>query len=165
MVQSLLLINVSIIFTLMSFYYFSSDLCKKDILILLDTSISIGESNFNDKVKPFLKNLVQNPQLNVSPQGTQIAMITFSYTSKTKIRLNFGDKTSRSNVVKFIENLNWRTIFGRHTRTGLALQMAKDQVRICQLKVADHSLENVGVNLILTRTQIWKGESIKTQTC
>lgn len=46
--------------------------CKKDILILLDTSKSIGEHDFNDQVKPFLRDFVSDKTLNVGSNGAQV---------------------------------------------------------------------------------------------
>lgn len=47
--------------------------CNKDILIVLDTSYSIGKANFNDQVKPFLRDFVSDKTLNVGPDGAQVA--------------------------------------------------------------------------------------------
>ena len=63
--------------------------CNKDLLIL-DTSNSIGH-DFNKNVKPFLKKLLKNPQLNVGPHGTHVGLILFSSKDKTKIKLDIGE--------------------------------------------------------------------------
>ena len=46
--------------------------CRKDILILLDTSKSIGERDFNNQVKPFLRDFVADKTLNVGQNGAQV---------------------------------------------------------------------------------------------
>ncbi|CAB4007900.1 Hypothetical predicted protein [Paramuricea clavata] len=101
----------------------SNDKCTKDVLILLDTSYSIGQSNFDNKIKPFLKQLGHSPELNVSPQGTHLAILAFSSVSQTKIRLPFhqGYGTQYLNA---IDGFDWDTVSGDRTRTDVAFQKA-----------------------------------------
>jgi hypothetical protein len=91
----------------------------KDVLVLLDTSYSIGEANFDNKLKPFLKELGHNPDLNVSPQGTHIAILAFSSEEKTGMRLNFHE-----NYHDTVDGFNWDDIKGDQTRTDIAFQKA-----------------------------------------
>ena len=99
------------------------DKCAKDILVLLDTSNSIGSNNFEKKIIPFLEQLERDPDLNVSPPGTQIAILAFSSPEQTKLLLSFDDgygEKYRDTVKKF----RWKTISGGHTRTDLGFKMA-----------------------------------------
>ena len=114
-------------------YRYLSDNCKKDLLIVLDISYSIGRATFQDKVKPFLEKFVKDPNLNVGTQGTHIAMIVFSNTAKTKVLRNFGAKSTQKDVEAFIKSLDWNKLSGDRTRTGLALKMANNKV-ICSFK-------------------------------
>ena len=105
------------------------DVCVKDVLILLDTSISIGERNFINKIKPFLEELGRNSDLGVSPQGSHIAILTFSSVKQTRIRLSFnqGFGVSYHNTV---DGFTWKNIEGGHTRTDVAFQKAGE---VCML--------------------------------
>lgn len=98
-------------------------MCVKDILVLLDTSYSIGSSDFNKKIKPFLKLLESDPDLNVSPDGTHIAILAFSSPEQTKELLSFGDGYGEK-YRNTVDNFDWDTITGDRTRTDLAFQMA-----------------------------------------
>ena len=95
----------------------------KDVLVLLDTSFSIGRRNFINKIKPFLHQLERNPDLNVSPQGSHIAILTFSSVEQTRTRLFFNQGFG----VRYHDTVNgftWNSIKGGHTRTDLAFQKA-----------------------------------------
>ena len=43
-------------------------MCQTDMVLLLDTSYSIEKTNFDRKIKPFLKTLVFSPKLKVGPK-------------------------------------------------------------------------------------------------
>lgn len=96
----------------------------KDILVVLDTSFSIGKTNFIKKVKPFLKHLSNLPDLNVSPSGTHIAIMTFSSIKQTKLRLHFKESKQKSQFFRKIQAMHWNNVKGGHTRTDLAFQKA-----------------------------------------
>ena len=49
--------------------------CKKDILIVLDTSRSIGKDDFNNELKPFLRDFVSDKTLNVGPNGAEVRIV------------------------------------------------------------------------------------------
>lgn len=89
----------------------------RDILVLLDTSYSIGLSNFEKKIKPFLKKL--GTELNVSPNGTHIKVLVFSSETKTKVLLDFGEDYQTE-----IDSLQWVSVRGDQTRTEIAFQRA-----------------------------------------
>lgn len=102
--------------------------CKKDLLLIVDTSYSIGKSSFNKNVKPFLEQLVTDQVLNVGRDDTQMAMMIFSQKQRTKILLNFGDMYDKNDLTKYISNLKWKEVSGDRTRTDLALKIANDEV-------------------------------------
>lgn len=106
----------------------STDVCKKDILIVLDVSYSIGKTAFDGEIKPFMKNLIKNKKLNVGVHGTHIAMIVFSSQPKTKVLLTFGDKTSQKELELFVDQMDWVHLSGGRTKTGLALEIADTQI-------------------------------------
>ena len=99
------------------------DKCVKDILVLLDTSLSIGSRNFENKIKPFLKLLESDPDLNVSPYGTHIAILAFSSLDQTKTLLSF-DEGYGEKYRNTVDRFRWDRIKGGHTRTDLGFQMA-----------------------------------------
>jgi len=102
--------------------------CKKDILILLDTSNSIGASHFDNEVKPFLESLVKSPKLNVGPDGTRLSLMTFSDYQNTKVRLSFGAYTLQDYLDFFKNDLPWASVHGPRTRTGTATKIANETV-------------------------------------
>ena len=99
--------------------------CRRDLLLIVDTSYSIAEREFNKSVKPFLKNLVTSPQLDVSLSGTHVGLILFSSAEKTKVELKIGQITNASELARYLNNLIYPAIAGNQTRTELALKMAK----------------------------------------
>ena len=70
-----------------------------------------------------MKNLVKNSKLNVSPTGTQIAIMIFSKTDRTKLLVNFGDKPTQTDIETYMSSgdFTWNKLSGDRTRTGLAL--------------------------------------------
>lgn len=107
----------------------TTDVCKKDILILLDTSYSIGRHHFDSAVKPFLKKLVKSSKLNVGPDGTQLALATFSNAVNTRLRFGFGIHTMVKDYVDYIDKkLIWSKVSGDRTMTGVGATIADTQV-------------------------------------
>ena len=105
-------------------------MCKKDLLIVLDTSYSIGQGIFDSKVKPFLINLVKSPKLNVGPQGTHLALIIFSNAKNTRLLFDFGKKMTTKELEDYIiDELVWNKVSGDFTMTGTALKIASEKVR------------------------------------
>ena len=100
--------------------------CKKDLLLVVDTSFSIGKSSFDHDVKPFLEKMILDPILNVEEGGTQIGLILFSAARRTKILLNFGKIYDADQLVQFIKALDWDRVSGGHTRTDLGLKLANE---------------------------------------
>ena len=96
--------------------------------ILWDNSYSVGVSSFQDKVRPFLKDLIASPQLNVGPDGTHIGIITFSTQAQTRVLLEMGEKLTQQELQDYLDSLTYSQISGDGTRTGMALRMA-DEVR------------------------------------
>ena len=99
--------------------------CRRDLILILDTSYSIGTHDFNENIKPFLKNLVTSRQLDVSLSGTHVGLIFFSSAEKTKVELEVGQITNASELAGYLNNLTYSTISGDRSRTELALHMAK----------------------------------------
>lgn len=99
--------------------------CKKDLLLIVDTSYSVGSGDFKDNVKPFLQNLVTDSRLNVGPKGTQIGLILFASKGRTKVKLNIGQMTDAQELGQYMINLKWNEVSGDRTRTELALEKAK----------------------------------------
>jgi hypothetical protein len=97
--------------------------------ILWDNSWSVGRGSFRDKVRPFLKNLINSPQLNVAPDGTHIGILTFSTQAQTKVLLELGELQSPVALNNYLDSLEYDQISGDGTRTGLALKIA-DEVRL-----------------------------------
>ena len=100
--------------------------CKKDLLLVVDTSFSIGKSSFDHDVKPFLEKMILDPILNVEEGGTQIGLIIFSAARRTEILLNFGKIYDANQLVQFIKGLDWDRVSGGHTRTDLGLKLANE---------------------------------------
>ena len=99
--------------------------CRKDLLLIVDTSYSIGENDFNNNVKKFLKNLVTDSRLNVGPDGTQIGLILFSSVVKTVIKLRIGQIQDAQQLGNYMKSLQWSQVSGGHTRTDKGLDLAK----------------------------------------
>ena len=98
------------------------------MVLLLDTSYSIGKKNFDRKIKPFLKKLVFSPKLKVGPDGTQIAIVTFSNKRNTKILLHFSART-KTEYITFINHvLLWEAVSGDRTMTGTGAGIVDKQV-------------------------------------
>ena len=93
---------------------------------MVDTSYSIGETSFNQDVKPFLERLVLDPLLNVGEEGTQVSLIIFSEAHKTKKLLNFGKIYVAGELAQFIKGLDWSKVSGWHTRTDVGLKYANE---------------------------------------
>ena len=91
--------------------------------IVWDNSWSVGASTFNNKVRPFLKNLIKSPQLNVGPDGTHIGILTFSTQVQTRVLLEMGQKKTQDELTTFLDSLNYDNVSGDGTRTGMALKM------------------------------------------
>ena len=108
---------------------FFTDKCKKDILIVLDMSNSIGRDPFIDNARPFLLNLVK--QLNIDRvRGSQLAMIIFSSKDKTRVFFNFNELTTKAEIIEKIGSMSIEQLGGTYTRTGLAFNYANTKVHI-----------------------------------
>ena len=81
-------------------------------------------------MKTFLEGLINNRQLNVGPEGTHISMLSFSEESKTKVQLQFGEKTTKEELIEFIKSpkLDYDMLRGQTTRTGYALGLANEVI-------------------------------------
>ena len=103
----------------------------------------IRRSDFNTKFKPFLRRLVDDPRLEVSPKGSNIAIMSFDSKAAT-IRLPFGKHYNKSVYYEKIDDTrSWRE---RHwwwvePQLFLALERAN---KVCE----DYNLRYVIVKLI-----------------
>ena len=91
--------------------------CKKDLVLLVDTSNSIGMHDFNHNLKKFLKNLVTDSRLNVGPGGTEIGLTLFSSRKRTMVKLRIGQITDSQQLWNYIDCLQWMQVSGGYTRT------------------------------------------------
>ena len=92
-------------------------------MIIVDTSYSVGPGNFENHVKLFLRALVNNHQLNVSAEGSHIAIMTFSDEKNTRVQLSMHGR-DKSDVKDKIAMLHYSDLAGSSTRTDLALLLA-----------------------------------------
>ena len=104
-----------------------SELCMKDLLLIVDTSNSV-RAYFESDMKPFLKLLVKDRELRVSVNGTQIALMIFSEKEKTEVKLGFGVTYDAEGLAKFIDDLTWDDVKGGFTRTDYAFEIANEEV-------------------------------------
>ncbi|XP_028411832.1 uncharacterized protein LOC114534568 isoform X2 [Dendronephthya gigantea] len=108
--------------------YDEIDECIKDILVLWDNSPSVNVTNFNNRVRPFLKTLIADEKLNVGRDGTHIGFITFASAEKTRVLLRVGQKTDKEDLQTWLDNLNYKKdLTGRNTFTGNAFKLASDE--------------------------------------
>ena len=92
-----------------------------------DNSPSINETNFNDRVRPFLKRLIAKQKLNVGKDGTHIGFITFASAEKTRVLLKVGSKTNKEDLQSWLDGLNYtRDLVDRNTFTGDAFKLASE---------------------------------------
>ncbi|XP_046855805.1 uncharacterized protein LOC124448899 [Xenia sp. Carnegie-2017] len=106
----------------------STGKCIKDLVILVDASRSITGRIFNSKVKAFLRNLISNPQLNVGPDGTQIAFVIFRDKDDTKYLLNFDARTQEEYKTFINNTLTYSDRLGGQTYTGKALGIVDKEI-------------------------------------
>ena len=96
------------------------------MVLVVDTSYSIGVSDFVKNVIPFLKNLVTDPLLNVGESGTYVGLILFSSEEKTMTKLDLGQIKDAKKLEQYISNLKWDDVSWDETRTDLGLKHAND---------------------------------------
>ena len=99
-------------------------------------SLSIGRFMFEDKIKPFLYRLFDDNTLDVSPNGSNFAIMVFSAKNKTKLLVSFDNGVYQKSLIEAVQRLDYTEWAGRETRTDLALQLA-NQVRT---KFMNHSM-------------------------
>ena len=94
--------------------------------ILWDNSRLMGISSSRKKVKPFFKELIASPQLNVGPNGTHIGIVTFSTQKQTRVLLNMGQLQTHEQLEDYLGRLDYHQISGDGRRSGMALKMANE---------------------------------------
>ena len=97
--------------------------------IVWDNSYSVGRILFEYEVRPFLKNLINSPQLNVCPDGTHIGILTFSTQARTRVLLELGELQSPVTLNDYLDSLKYDDMVGDSSRSGMALKMI-DEVRL-----------------------------------
>ena len=88
----------------------------------------MGPVQFKENIIPFLKGLITNSQMNVSPNGTHVGIITFSTQRKTMVLLAMGELRTKKRLREYLDNLKYDEVGGAGTRIGMALKMA-DEVK------------------------------------
>ena len=99
-----LLTFVDLLYILLYIYYNTSGcgVVPADIVFILDSSGSVGASNFQ-KMKDFVKTMVQG--FDVTPQGAEIGVVTFSDKPALQFHLNkYHDKPS---TLTAIDNIRY----------------------------------------------------------
>ena len=97
--------------------------------IVWDNSYSVGRIFFEHEVRPFLKSLINSPQLNVCPDGTHIGILTFSTQARTRVLLELGELQSPVTLNDYLDSLKYDDMVGASSRSGMALKMI-DEVRL-----------------------------------
>ena len=105
----------------------------------------MGEGRFNDKVKPFLKEFLQNSKLDVGRDGTNIGFLMFSGDKQTKVVRNMtDDQNVEQAILPWLANLKFDDYTSdRGTRTGKALWMVNN-VRTSSLLILKFLKNNAG---------------------
>ena len=122
-----------------------------------DNSYSIGSDNF-PKVINFLEKLINSPQLNVGEDGTHIGFITFSSGDRTRELLSIGRKTSKAELIQWLEGVNYYNLKGPQTFTGTAMKLALNVSTFCIVAIYPLYLYKAAV-LDLLLIQIWSFKS------
>ena len=95
----------------------------------------MGEGRFDDKVKPFLKEFLQNSKLDVGPDGTNIGFLMFSGDKQTKVVRNMTDDQNVETILPWLTSLRFYDVSSEEgTRTGKALWMV-NKVRTSSLLI------------------------------
>lgn len=115
--------NVCKIFTIVIHTYYSHPTdcgpMPADIMFLLDSSGSVGTSNF-DKQKQFVSRFVDS--FNIAPNAVRVGLVTYSTT--TANRFNLDRYTTKAALKAAINAVPYT---GQNTYTGKALQYIKDR--------------------------------------
>ena len=141
-------------------------LCKKDILLVLDASRSVGPGLFKSYIKPFLQKLTSNARIKIGENGVQLALIPFSSDRNTKLyrKLQFPREGQPAQTQKKVDGIINRLRFSDlnrfmqdRTYTGKALQLAYDKVQLHELtKIARLETCNycVPISIIINKHKI-----------
>ena len=117
-------------------------MCKRDIVLVVDMSNSIEQSNFDNKVKPFLVELVSSAAINIDrDHGAQISMVVFSDSNrdrdarigrradKTKVFFRWNKYTTKQSLVDVIKKkMLWNNLHGQYTYTAEGLRLVNAKV-------------------------------------
>ena len=104
----------------MTFYLFSVDSAKKDIVFLLDGSD--GTRNGFPAMRDFVERVVE--KLNIGANNDRVSVVQYSRDAEVNFYLN--SYTTREDIVDSVRGLRHRG--GRPLNTGAALQYVRDNV-------------------------------------
>ena len=91
-----------------------------DLAIVIDTSWSVGEANFERIIK-FMNNIVNS--LEFVSGKTQLAILTFN--DDTKVWMNLGQYHKKADVIEVIDNMEY---VGGGTFTADALRVLREDI-------------------------------------
>ena len=107
-------------------------------MLVIDGTLSLGYRRF-DNIKLLLQNVVA--KLDVRPEGVHVGMIQFSDRWGTKIEMKLGQHAGVDNVLSDLERMRYQQ--GYYTLTGLAFEMARNQVGLKQLNTVKWATSSV----------------------
>jgi len=110
----------------MDFYNIESlctlcDSIPADVVLLIDSSGSIGSSNFYNKVLPFAKNVID--RLDISQEMTHVALAQFS--TSVQIIFDLEQSFSKTTLKQKIDQV---TYLAEGTYTHSGIQVAMEQI-------------------------------------
>lgn len=92
-----------------------------DIALVLDSSASIFPPAFNDKLMPFLKDLVSS--FEISPEKVRFSLLTYGNEVNKQFVFNFDEYTDEQSLLEKLDTVRW--VWGASTRTDLAVKYAR----------------------------------------
>lgn len=97
-------------------YFSVSSICSHamDIVFVIDMSGSVGSSNWNNKIKPFMKDIISS--LDVGADGAMIGFVTYGSTARKVFDLS-------SNMTYINEAIDSTSYTGGDTCTGCGINM------------------------------------------
>ena len=100
----------------------------RDVFLVVDGSLSIGETDF-EKIRKFLVKLVKSVVVN--PNMTHFGLLQFSTLKKTRLEFSLDYSHRESTLLNRIRNLRYQA--GESTRTGNALKIVDKEVGACKI--------------------------------
>lgn len=94
-----------------------------DLMVVIDGTITFGYDNF-DNMKSFVSAVLS--KLPIGRSGVRVGIIQFSDQWSTAVEMNLGEHGGVDSVLSFLKRMDYMQ--GYFTLTGMALEMANDQV-------------------------------------